>query len=465
MKSVSLMKTVSKHFERKEMKASRISMVSMGLVFALAGCATTSASDTATESGGSGSSESAEGVVTMWIDDNVVNPCFADVVGGSWTDQEIELQIELKPEWDSLTKTAVAAGAGPDIIMTPGVSYTAEFAKAGALVPLDEYSDLYGWGASFAPWSMAMGVSDGTLYSLQGELETMVLWYNKTVFEENGIAAPTSTAELNQVADQFSGLGIQPFASGNVDWQGVNEWLLSSVWSAQGGSDNVYAALNGSGSFTSPSIVEATAQLTEWMQTGYIGGGLDRYYTTPIDDYLVQLAQGEAAMNIEGSWRFENIDQFFTEAGSEWDWVSFPTADGEPLFSIGTGSSWALNANGANPDAAAAVLDHVFDAATQAALVVQCGMSPSPITLDMADLSSIDDRQSRLYAEVAAAAESGSYGYLTWSFWGPKSNTYLVQEIENVWAGTMSETEFLAGLDAIFLEELEAGDVPPLPLR
>lgn len=444
------------------MKLSRVAIGGgLAAVLTLAGCASGDAGTV----GETGASSEPDAVVSIWLDDNVINPCFAEVVRSSWSDPSTELLIELKPEWDSLTKTAVAGGAGPDVIMTGGVSYTAEFAQAGALASLDEYAEIYNWADSFAPWSLAMGETGGSLYSLQAEMETVVLWYNKSLFDENGLTPPTTTSELDALAGKLDAIGIQPFASGNVDWQGVNEWLLSAIWSGHAGQEEVYKALNGDGSFTSAGITEATQLLTDWMQKGYIGGGLDRYYTTPIDDYLVQLSQGEAAMNIEGSWRFENIDDFFTEAGSEWDWVPFPTADGEPLFSIGTGSSWALNANGTNQAAGAAVLDHIFDPQTQARLVVECGMSPSPVSLSESDLAGLDERQSRLYTEVASAAEDGSYGYLTWAFWGPKSNTYLIEEIEKVWAGSLTVANYLAGLDAIYMQELESGNTPPLPER
>lgn len=446
------------------MKLHKMLAVTLVGAFSLAGCST-AGSDGSGANDGSSSSASGSKAITVWLDDNVINPCFAEVVTSTWANDDVDVQIELKPDWDSLTKTAVAGGAGPDVIMTPGVAYTAEFAEAGALVPLDAYRAEFGWGEFFAPWALSLGEKDGTLYSLQGELETMLIWYNKTLFEEQGITPPTTIAELDAVADQFSALGIQPFASGNTDWQGVNEWLISGIFNGHAGGSAVHSALAGQGSFTDQPFVEATDLLDKWMKAGYISGGLDRYYVTTIDEYLAQLANGSAAMNIEGSWRFENIDEFFTEAGTEWDWIPFPSPDGSPQFSIGTGSSWAINANSDNPDDGAAVLGHIFSPQVQAQLAVDCGFALGPVAVDPADLEGLDPRQSRLYVALADAAASGEYGYLTWSFWGPKSNTYLIQEIEKVWGGSMTSEEYLQGLNDLYLEELEAGITPPLPAR
>lgn len=418
----------------------------------------------ACSSGGDGDSSSEGNAITIWMDDNAVNPCFSEVVTSTFSG-DIELDIELKKDWDSLTKTAVAGGGGPDIIMSPGTSYTAEYSKAGALAPLGDYSEEYGWADRFAPWAISGGEVDGELYSLQGELETVVLWYNKTLFEENGITPPETLDELDSVVSQFAELGTIPFAAGSSEWKGVNEWFASALMNGYAGADGMYSALSGESAFTDPEFVEAIETLNSWQQEGYVSGGLDRYYTMTFDQALEQFASGEAAMAIDGSWRFENIATFFDDAGNEWDWIPFPTADGEELYGIGTGSSWGINSVSENKDGAAEVLDHIFQPETQAQLAVDCGFAPGPVAIDPDLLSGLDERQARLYESVAEVTSSGGYGYLTWSYLGPKSDQYLIEELEKVWAGSMTVDEYLEGLQAEYQEELESGETPPLPAR
>jgi raffinose/stachyose/melibiose transport system substrate-binding protein len=67
--------------------------------------------------------------------------------------------------------------------------------------------------------------------------------------------------------------------------------------------------------------------------------------------------------------------------------------------------------------------------------------------------------------QMNAAAASNNIGYTTWTFWPPKSETYIIDNIENVWAGKMTTEEYLAGLQTLFAEELAAGSVPPIPAR
>ena len=61
--------------------------------------------------------------------------------------------------------------------------------------------------------------------------------------------------------------------------------------------------------------------------------------------------------------------------------------------------------------------------------------------------------------------DQGRYGYTTWTFWPPKSDVYIYEEIEKVWAGDMTPEEYLLGLDELFAQELQAGEIPPIPDR
>ena len=51
--------------------------------------------------------------------------------------------------WDA-TRTALAGGAGPDIVGTPGPSFAMSLALAGQLLDLDDYAKQYGWDERFA---------------------------------------------------------------------------------------------------------------------------------------------------------------------------------------------------------------------------------------------------------------------------------------------------------------------------
>ena len=55
-------------------------------------------------------------------------------------------------------------------------------------------------------------MANGKLYSIPSEIETLVLYYNKTLFEQNGWEPPKTLDELTALAEQIDAAGVIPFA-------------------------------------------------------------------------------------------------------------------------------------------------------------------------------------------------------------------------------------------------------------
>lgn len=409
-------------------------------------------------------------VVTVWWSDGDEAQCMVDTVVDAFNEQSDNTILEAvlqADQWD-VTRTAVSGGGGPDVVVTPGPSFVFELANAGLILPLDNYVDLFGWDEAFVDWALSLGLVDGELYSLSTELETMILYYNKTLFEEHGWELPDTMDDLMDLAAQIESEGIIPFSHGNAEWRPANEWFVSAFLNAIAGPDNVYAALTGDLAWTDESFVGAIDALDTMQQNGWFSGGLDIYYTITFDEFLAAFGNGEAAMNMEGSWRMSGINDFFGEAAdneNDWDWIPVPSATGEDIFSLGTGSTYSINAWSANPDNAAEVVTYFFAPETQAAITVNCGLAPAPVRISADMLDGIDERQARLFEAIGEASDAGNYGYLTWTFWPPRSDVYIYEEIELLWDGQITTEDYLAGLNDVFAEELEAGDIPPIPLR
>ena len=384
---------------------------------------------------------------------------------GNGTTVEATLQANA---WDA-TRTAMAGGAGPDIVGTPGPSFVMQPALAGKLVELDPYAEQYGWNERFAEGSLSLGTANGKLYSIPSEIETLVLYYNKTLFEQNEWTPPTTLDELMALAEEINAAGIIPFAHTNAEWRPANEWFVGEFLNhSAGGPQKVYDALTGSIPWTDPDFVAAIEALNQMQQNGWFGGGLDRYYTAMEAEAGSMLGAGEAAMKIEGTWFLENVNNYFGEAAgneNEWGWVPVPSVSGEAIFDLGIGQTKSINANSANPDAAAQFLDYYYSPETQARLLVNCGLAPAPVDLEGQDLTGVNPGLAEILAAMNEAFAANNFGYTTWTFWPPESETYLIEEVEKVWSGEITAEEYLQGHQEIFDAEREAGAVPPIPER
>ena len=89
----------------------------------------------------------------------------------------------------------------------------------------------------------------------------------------------------------------------------------------------------------------------------------------------------------------------------------------------------------------------------------------------LADLSKVklSDKVLPLYEDamkqLAGAVAAGKYGYTTWTFLPPATDTYLVSGMEEVWLKKTKSTDFLKKLDETFKQERDAGKAPAVPPR
>jgi raffinose/stachyose/melibiose transport system substrate-binding protein len=393
----------------------------------------------------------------QWLIDNIVADFNA--LGG------VQVEATMQPNGWTATQTALAGGAGPDIVVTPGPSLALELGRAGQVTPLDDFAAQYGWSESFSPWAIDLGRVNDQLMSLPNEVETLVLYYNATLFGNQGWTPPTTIDELTALAQQVADAGYIPFAHTNAEWKGTNEWFVGEFFNHIAGPDMVYQALTGALPWTDQAFVDSLTVLNEYQQNGWFMGGLDRYYTTPSADATAALAYGDAAMKIEGSWLISDALTFFGESGQDWDWVPMPSSTGDVIFDLGIGSTYSINANSPVADAAAEFLAYFFSPEAQANQVAGAGLAAAPVEIPVDLLGDIDSRQARMIEELNAASSGGDYGYTTWTFWPPKTETFLIDEIERVWAGDLTVEAFLQGVQDTFTPELEGGEVPPIPAR
>ncbi len=398
---------------------------------------------------------------TTCYQDNLVVPFNAQS-----TTTEVEISL-LSNVWEAQL-TALQGGAGPDMVEAPGPSLMGQLAKAGQLVALDDFAAQYGWNESLAPWALKLGVVEGKLYSLPSQVESVVLYYNKTLFEQQGWQPPKTIDELIALSEQIQAAGIIPFAHSNADWKGVNEWFVGEFLNHVAGPQKVYDALTGQIPWTDPAFATSIDILNSIVEKGWFMGGMDRYYTATYDERLQAFADGKIAMDIEGTWAIADFADYFGEKSAinaDWGWVPMPSETGETIFDLGIGNSYAINAQTPHPESVAEFINYLFLPDTQSVLLAKCGSVPGPVKVNKALLADQDPRYLEILDQLYTAAENNNVGYTTWTFWPPKSETYMIDYIENVWAGTMTTEEYLAGLQDVFAGEAAAGDVPPIPAR
>lgn len=381
---------------------------------------------------------------------------------------EYDLGIDYRgTELDKQLRIALLSGSGPDIVYTPGPSYVAAMARAGQLMSLDDYADKLGWNDRILPIFLDFGRYDGTLYALPKTYETLGLYYNKGVFAENGWTPPTTIVELEALADEMLAKGMVPFGAGNSGWRPANEWLVSLVFNSIAGPDVIYKALTGEIPWTSEPIVKSIEALNKWWQAGYFGPD---YFSLNGEQSFALVASGDAGMSLSGTWNFGNAAVYFPANDAEPGFVGFPSAEGVPypVYALGIGSTFSIASTSKVADGAAAVIDFVFNEDFFGEMNTAW---QGEWNMPLRDISNVEigDEVMPLYGEalsnLAAAVDANQYGYTTWTFLPPATNSYLVSGIEEVWLGQIDIAEYLETFDKKFQKELAEGKVPAVPVR
>jgi raffinose/stachyose/melibiose transport system substrate-binding protein len=369
-------------------------------------------------------------------------------------------------ELDKQLRVALLSGSGPDVVYTPGPSYVAPMAQSGQLLPLDEYAAKYGWSDRILPVFLDMGRYNGKLYALPKTYETLGLYYNASLFEKHGWKAPTSIAELETLADAMMKEGVTPFAAGNADWRGANEWFVTLALNAIAGPDNINKALKGEIHWTSEPFVKSIDTIAAWWDKGYFG---KNYFSLNSGEQAADaVATGAAGMMPSGTWQFQNVGTYFGKSGNKAGFVGFPSASGDPVFPLGVGSTFSIAAQSKQPDGAAAVIDHIF---TPVVYGLMNSAWQGEWNIPLKDLSKVKmaDNVMPLFTDamgvLAKSVNEGKYGYTTWTFLPPATDSYLINGIEEVWLKKASTQDFLAKLDATFQKEKAEGKVPAVPSR
>ena len=394
----------------------------------------------------------------------------ADLLTGPFNEAnpEYDLTVDYRGDnLDKLLRIALLSGSGPDIVYTPGPSYVAAMAHAGQLMSLDGYAETLGWNDRILPAFLDFGRYDGTLYALPKTYETIGIYYNKTLFAENGWSAPTTIVELEALADAMLAKGIIPFGSGNGDWRPANEWLVSLVFNSIAGPDVIYQALAGEIPWTSEPIVKSIEALNKWWQAGYFGPD---YFSLSTEQSFALVATGEAGMNFSGTWNMGTIGSYYPQNNAEPGFVGFPSGEGVPypVYALGIGSTFSIASTSEVADGAAAVIDHVF---TQDFYGKMNTVWPGEWNLPLRDMSEVEmgDDVLSVFTEsmenLSNAVDANQYGYTTWTFLPPATNTYLVSGIEEVWLGRIDIAEYLETIDKKFQKEMADGKVPAVPAR
>lgn len=248
------------------------------------------------------------------------------------------IKIDFKPfkatEYNTILNTALQSDSGPDILQlrpyAPGIA----LAEAGHLEPLDNVP-----GISTIPKDVLAAATgkDGKVYGVPLSLNSTQFYYNKKIFEQNGLQAPKSWDELIATAKTLKEKGIIPISFGAKEG-----WLLSLSHgviapASYSGTDYLDKLLKGESDLKSAEFLQSVQRMQElipYFPENYVG--------LELNDMRTLFATEKAAMFINGSFELEGIKKLNPDLPL--DFFPMPTDDGKQVLTTWVDGSYAVNA-------------------------------------------------------------------------------------------------------------------------
>ncbi len=378
--------------------------------------------------------------MTYWNSEDTVQ-AMLDYLAEAVPEVEVEFQFIDNSNYDTIVDTQLSAEEGPDIICeSPGSAL--KHARLGYLEPLNDL------GAKYSDAGTSVYSYNGDVYALPGISWFEGIYFNKAMFEENGIELPKTFEEYIDVCKKFQELGITPLAAGLKSWEPMLKnsmaYVAAEYLSTEEGSSfgenyrNGEATLDG----TWNTYLETwSAMITEGVYTTDMTG-IDH------DQALEQFATGQAAMFCSGPWDLETIQS--KNPDLQLDMMPFyGSSESEGWLIGGPGCGFAVNANSENKEAAMKIVEAISTVEGQTALWENNQGGSSYLDGASFELPEV-------YTSASSALDAGNV-YCPWNEWGaaaPAHETYGT-EFQSYLLGEQDLSTTLQNVDAAVAELLE----------
>lgn len=244
-------------------------------------------------------------------------------------DNGITVEMDTIPtESDYLDKlrTSFANGDTPNVFIEYGGSRVIDYLEAEALVDMQPYYDEdQDWYTTFYPsmFEELKYEEEGYegIWGVPFKSYMVVLYYNKEIFEQNGLTAPKSWDEMLEVSAKLKEAGVKPFQVGEKDIFRLGHFHNNIVLKSLG-ADAASKLADRSLAYDSPEMLETYNKIGQLVEEGYLGDDiLNTDYNTEKSTY----AAGECAMRWDGSWYVSEI--FGTDIYDKTGVAAFPYID------------------------------------------------------------------------------------------------------------------------------------------
>lgn len=362
--------------------------------------------------------------------------------------------------FDDLGKTlrlALSGDDAPDVVQANNARNSmGAFVKAGQLLPLDAWSDAYGWADRYPESILKYSqysedgttFGSGSTYGLPQVGEIVGVFYSKAKLAGLGIELPTDWAGFEAALATAKGAGETPLLLGNIEkWPAVH--VFGPVQGALVPSDDIekLGFGNAGASWETPENEAAAETLSSWQTDGFFNDGVNG---TDYDAAWQMLTKGEGVFLMGGSWLAADLEDAM---GDDVGFFTPPATAGEGAHTTGgTGLPFTVTSATKNPDLAAAYIDFITNDDAMA-ILADTGNLPVIDTQKYAPESGV---LHDVYSSFGSVTTDGVLlPYLDYAT--PTMGDTLGESLQGLLDGQLTPKAFTEALEADYAEFTAAG--------
>ena len=333
-------------------------VLASAMVFSMAACGGDSGSSGETkkeDSGDSGESDGGELSVSIW--DTNQEPGLKEILADFTEETGIKTKLTVV-KWDeywTMLEAGAQGGSLPDVFWMHFneserymsndmlLDLTDKIAESDKIDPENYPEDIWG-----------LYTYDDKYYAVPKDVDTIALWYNKTMFDEAGLAYPTADWTWDDVSEAAKKLTKDDGSQYGLAVRNDNNQAgyYNLVYDNGGYIINEDKTKSG---WDDPKTIEAMKTLEGWIKDGV----MPSIETMSENGEDVLFQSGKAAMVLQGSWMVAAYrDNEYTAANC--DLVELPkNAETGRRASVYNGLGWAAAANGEHTEEAWKLLEYL----------------------------------------------------------------------------------------------------------
>ncbi|MER5212922.1 extracellular solute-binding protein [Streptomyces sp. NPDC002838] len=362
----------------------------------------------------------------------------------------VKVEFEAKG-FEQIQKTApmvLNSSDAPDLMeYNKGNATAGLLSKQGLLTDLGAEATKRGWDKKLSAGVRTTSLYDtdgvmgsGKWYGVPNYAEYTMVFYNKDLFAEHGIAEPKTFDELTAAMDKFVADGVTPLANAGAEYPAHQYLYQLALSKADRAWVDAYELYQGKTDFHDAAWTYAADTFADWVKKGYISKNST---SSKAEDAGVSFLQGKSPIFFSGSWWY---GRFQDEAKFDWDTFLWPDSH----LTLGSGGNlWVVPKGAKNKELAYDFIDITLSKQIQTLLGNKGGV---PVA---ADTSAITDPKSKTLIDNfnTLAERDGLAFYPDW----PVAGFYdvLVSETQKLMTGGAKPDDYL---DA--LQEAYDKDVP-----